>query len=300
MALQPQIPFLGPKLWEAEQILEIPNQAKENIFTCVGFAPTRGRRCQNRIAIHNRVMVRDTLDLASRFDPDNPEVERLLRRVVGRALCFRHVNQEPHVLRNWMDRVEDLAIVRLRAELGQEPAPHEQAVPAAPVQPAPCNRRHARRKPTDDACQICLASTTHTARRHLVWCKTTCGTNYHASCWALWTAAVPALGRGLFCPYCLTAWSGEACEHDIAQAPAGGWDMWTAGNDEEALEEEAGPRLQADGLGFDVLYDPEQHLSMREFMMLLVKSKGVRDMWEMPGVVDLPRVVITLDRRRNR
>ncbi len=88
--------------YELRNLLQFANPDKNHQFTCVGYAPTKGRRCRTHIALSNQaaaVIILDALDL-------RPESRNALlndcKQLAGLALCRRyHQSQVNQVARLW-------------------------------------------------------------------------------------------------------------------------------------------------------------------------------------------------------
>lgn len=79
----------GPALWDPVAALQLVNPDREKI-TCVGYAPTQGRRCRNPIAAHNVSAAKETLSNLSRRIPHDGLMEAELHNVASRLLCVRY------------------------------------------------------------------------------------------------------------------------------------------------------------------------------------------------------------------
>lgn len=97
-------------LWNPCDVLGIINpDPGYQCITCVGFAPSKRRRCRNPIRAENRSFIMRTLNEIAYLQPDNPTVVLRLRAIVGSALCVRyHQDQEETVLQQWKYRVQDV------------------------------------------------------------------------------------------------------------------------------------------------------------------------------------------------
>lgn len=83
-------------------------------------------------------------------------------------------------------------------------------------------REHGRRQPVEGDCGICIEPITrlsaslevgdNTSRierdadRELVWCRSSCGTNFHKVCMETWIAQPRTEGRRVLCPMCRARW----------------------------------------------------------------------------------------------
>src|SRR5262249_1982548 len=76
-----------------------------NAFTCVGYAPSKGRRCRNPINQHNRGLAYDLLDRISLLSPTSSQVAKLLPQLASLSLCLRfHQDQVNSVVSEWATR----------------------------------------------------------------------------------------------------------------------------------------------------------------------------------------------------
>ncbi|KAJ9645990.1 hypothetical protein H2199_003033 [Coniosporium tulheliwenetii] len=117
----------GPALWDPVAALQLVNPDREKI-TCVGYAPTQGRRCRNPIAAHNISAAREILNNLSRRIPYGELMEAELLNVASRLLCVRYHQGQ------WKGVVEREWKPCVRQELGFYLA--ERARPAPVLQEA--------------------------------------------------------------------------------------------------------------------------------------------------------------------
>jgi hypothetical protein len=97
------------KVWDPVAVFEIINPDK-GTFTCVGHAPSKGRRCRWDINQQNRQEVYSLLDRISVLSPSNPEVSLLLGKITFKSLCVRyHRDQADHVAQIWTQRLAMLS-----------------------------------------------------------------------------------------------------------------------------------------------------------------------------------------------
>lgn len=88
-------------LWDPIKAFGILNQDKFGEFSCVGWAPSRGRRCQNRIAMQNKTAATMLLKDMSYQDP-NRATEANLELVAGYGLCRNyHQPQKQDMVNKW-------------------------------------------------------------------------------------------------------------------------------------------------------------------------------------------------------
>ncbi|KAH6664489.1 putative reticulocyte-binding protein 2 like protein a [Halenospora varia] len=110
------------KLWNPSKTLEIINPDYD-CLTCVGYAPSRGRRCRNPIRADNRALITRTLDEIAYLPPNSPAVMSRLRGIAGPALCVRyHQGQAETVVMQWQRKIP-----LLKPQIGEQK-------PAKPVQ----------------------------------------------------------------------------------------------------------------------------------------------------------------------
>lgn len=96
------------KLWNPFETLDIINPDRHCI-TCVGYAPSQGRRCRNPIQATNRDLITRTLNEVACLPPDSPEVISRLRAIAEPALCIRyHQNQATQVVMDWQRKIKSL------------------------------------------------------------------------------------------------------------------------------------------------------------------------------------------------
>jgi hypothetical protein len=98
------------KLWDPSKTLGIINTdpGYESI-TCVGHAPTKGRRCRISLRADNREFITDTLNDIAYLRPDSPTVLSRLRAIAGPALCVRyHQGQAGTVVTQWQKKIQQL------------------------------------------------------------------------------------------------------------------------------------------------------------------------------------------------
>jgi DNA repair exonuclease SbcCD ATPase subunit len=104
MISNPQYP-----LWDPISALSIINPDK-NTQTCLGYAPSQGRRCRNAILASTRVSIKKTLDELSYLHPSDPKVMKKLRKIVGPGLCWRHTGDVEDVLMEWRQVLREVEV----------------------------------------------------------------------------------------------------------------------------------------------------------------------------------------------
>lgn len=71
-------------------------------FTCVGYAPSKGRRCHNPININNRSFARSLLSKGTMMLHSGEDLQDLLHTLASRVLCKRyHQNQAQNMVEQW-------------------------------------------------------------------------------------------------------------------------------------------------------------------------------------------------------
>ena len=98
------------KLWNPSKTLGIINtDSGYQCITCIGYAPSQGRRCRNPIRADNREFITETLDDIAYLHPDSPAIASRLRAIAGPALCVRyHQNQAETVVMQWQRKLQQL------------------------------------------------------------------------------------------------------------------------------------------------------------------------------------------------
>lgn len=99
--------------WDAIKVLKI-----DYVDKCAGFAPSKGRRCHNRIADHNQGHGKRILDKLGSSDLDSRSLKNDLEDLAPVILCKRnHQNQAATMVDQWLRM-----IVKLKAERSQQRA----------------------------------------------------------------------------------------------------------------------------------------------------------------------------------
>ncbi|KAI0180150.1 hypothetical protein GGR52DRAFT_229632 [Hypoxylon sp. FL1284] len=91
--------------WDPNAVLELTNHAAYGI-TCIGHAPSKGRRCRNRVAQHK---VASALSILRTFGSAPKAAASLaeLRPAAELLLCWLHGNQASKMLSKWGYLLED-------------------------------------------------------------------------------------------------------------------------------------------------------------------------------------------------
>jgi hypothetical protein len=91
----------GPQLWCPEDILNLCEDGR-----CVGFAPSRRRKCQAIIRCTNANMVGKIIDEISRQRPDPILLRPWLLRLAAHGLCVRfHQDQADAMVERWTNKI---------------------------------------------------------------------------------------------------------------------------------------------------------------------------------------------------
>ncbi|KAF2186408.1 hypothetical protein K469DRAFT_707069 [Zopfia rhizophila CBS 207.26] len=89
--------------WDVEDILQIEDDGR-----CVGWAPSKGRKCHNAIARENIIKMVILLRKISSRQPNADALRSTLSRLAGYALCKRHnQNQALDMVEQWQDRINE-------------------------------------------------------------------------------------------------------------------------------------------------------------------------------------------------
>jgi hypothetical protein len=98
----------GVKSWDPSTVFGITNPDTRG-FTCVGYAPSCGRRCRNPIAQCNRQKVFDMLDEIALLSPNSRAVTLKLAKIAFLSLCVRnHRGQVEEVVSEWQTRISSM------------------------------------------------------------------------------------------------------------------------------------------------------------------------------------------------
>ena len=91
--------------WEPAEVLRLDPYSSG--FTCIGYAPSKGRRCRNPIACANRQDSAKILLEISKLDPQSQRVDDELEDLASRLLCRRwHQDQALDMKRQWRRNIE--------------------------------------------------------------------------------------------------------------------------------------------------------------------------------------------------
>jgi hypothetical protein len=92
---------LQHQTYNIEELLEVYNLAKGR-WSCVGYAPSKHRRCQNPIAVHNRTAASALLQTISHGTCTELQIRHTLSQIAGCLLCRRdHQSQVSTVAAQW-------------------------------------------------------------------------------------------------------------------------------------------------------------------------------------------------------
>jgi hypothetical protein len=78
-------------------------------MTCPGYAPSKGRRCRNRIAISSRESITDIFNKIETVRPDSSVVVPQLRTILELGLCYLHPNQAGTIIARWQMHLQEVA-----------------------------------------------------------------------------------------------------------------------------------------------------------------------------------------------
>lgn len=102
--------------WDPLVTLEI-NNPDTKTFTCVGYAPTRRRRCQNPIAGCNQTAVFAILHSLALLSPSSGKIGQVLPEIASLSLCRRyHQNQADSVVAKWQTKISSLRLKAIRTK----------------------------------------------------------------------------------------------------------------------------------------------------------------------------------------
>ena len=103
------VSFKGdPSTWDFTELLDIYNPEHDWKRTCVGFAPSQGRRCWNPYNAGNRAAADRILLLLPTLTSHPKELKSKLYDLAGCCLCLRyHQNQAVGVAADWFDFIMD-------------------------------------------------------------------------------------------------------------------------------------------------------------------------------------------------
>ncbi|KAF2247484.1 hypothetical protein BU26DRAFT_520627 [Trematosphaeria pertusa] len=88
-------------LWDPRATLQLEHDGR-----CVGYAPSKGRKCRNIIAGHNLSKANTILHDMARQQPDPEALRSKLWRLAQHHLCIRwHQNQARDMVEKWTDRM---------------------------------------------------------------------------------------------------------------------------------------------------------------------------------------------------
>ncbi|KAF2476807.1 uncharacterized protein BDR25DRAFT_41267 [Lindgomyces ingoldianus] len=94
------------KLWDPSTTLDIINPSK-GCLTCVGYAPSCGRRCRNPINQANRASAYRLLEDLSYIDASTTDINAKLHQLAGLTLCLRfHQGQKNDIVKKWCRKID--------------------------------------------------------------------------------------------------------------------------------------------------------------------------------------------------
>ena len=92
-------------LWLPSEVLQL--DLNSSGFTCIGYAPSKGRRCHNPIACANRQEAANLLREMSMLDPHSKRLDKRLEELARRLLCRRwHQNQAADMKTLWRREID--------------------------------------------------------------------------------------------------------------------------------------------------------------------------------------------------
>jgi hypothetical protein len=99
------LPQQKRKYWDPIATLDIINPNR-GCLTCVGYAPSRGRRCYNPINYGNRESAFLLLEALSEIDISKTDVTEKLHQLASLTLCIRyHQGQDYNVVQKWTRQI---------------------------------------------------------------------------------------------------------------------------------------------------------------------------------------------------
>ena len=114
------------RLWSPAKVLRLGKYSPEEESTCIGHAPSKGRRCRNPIAAVNHEEAAKMLDRISRIDVLAADLEEEFEDIASLLLCRRwHQNQASIVARKWC-----VAVETYRAKVARQRTREQISVPA--------------------------------------------------------------------------------------------------------------------------------------------------------------------------
>ncbi len=112
------------KLWDPVSLFDIVDSSYG--FTCVGYAPSKGRRCHMRINQGNREFVLEKLENLAYIPPRNASVTKELKIIARTALCLNfHRDQVDDVHEQWLSLI--------KKKYPRKPKPKQKKKPRRPV-----------------------------------------------------------------------------------------------------------------------------------------------------------------------
>ncbi|KAM0797364.1 hypothetical protein BDR22DRAFT_465115 [Usnea florida] len=92
-------------VWSPIEVLQL--DLNSSGFTCIGYAPSKGRRCHNPIACANRQEAANILREMSMLDPHSKRLGKRLEELASRLLCRRwHQNQATDMKTLWRRQID--------------------------------------------------------------------------------------------------------------------------------------------------------------------------------------------------
>lgn len=107
--------------WDPAIVLELENPDR-NCLTCVGYAPTAGRRCQNPINRNNQALANELIKTISQTNISEAYPTDMLHQLARLCLCLRwHQCQIGRVVEDWCEKIDQ----HLASGSKVEPSPSE-------------------------------------------------------------------------------------------------------------------------------------------------------------------------------
>ena len=92
-------------LWSPSEVLQLDPHSSG--FTCIGHAPSKGRRCHNPIAYANRQEAANILKEMSTLDPHSKRLDKRFEKLAPRLLCQKwHQNQAADMKALWRREID--------------------------------------------------------------------------------------------------------------------------------------------------------------------------------------------------
>lgn len=218
------------------------NQLNTNTLTCIGKTQI-GTRCRRLLSAAEKAEAAAELEIAKLHSRINSTAARdHLENAVRLCSCNHHSSDSmtTSVLDAWMIETEQqqepmrrparpMSYHEARESMKYPPTVEDMETSESPeegeraaMNPVKLSCHHiAKRRGTDDLgdteCEICKEPLKDTKQKiKLVWCKGSCGRNFHVDCFSQWkvilaTARIPKVPE---CAYCRQPWIEVPCPCD--------------------------------------------------------------------------------------